>query len=87
MDRKELPAPIQVAAYSGYKANERPLSFVLEHKELAVVRVVDRWFGVEHDGFKVLAEDGKIYVIRWNRIQDVWLLVKIMDPEHKPSGS
>jgi len=83
----DLPVPINVVAYSGYKANERPLSFVVEQKKLGVATVMDRWVGVEHDDFKVLADDGMVYLIRWHRRLDVWLLVKIMDPEHKPIGS
>lgn len=83
----DLPVPIKVRAYSGYKANERPLSMEVEQKELAVVSVMDRWAGVEHDYFKVLADDGKVYLIRWQRNLDVWLLVKIMGPEHTPIGS
>ena len=72
------PVKIEVVAYSGYKANERPLSFVLEQKKLAVVDVLDRWYGVEHDYFKVLADDGKVYLIRWHRLPDLWFVVKIM---------
>ena len=73
------PVKIEVVAYSGYKANERPLYFVLEQKKLSVVNVLDRWYGVEHDYFKVLAEDGKVYLIRWHRILDLWFVVKIME--------
>jgi hypothetical protein len=73
------PVKIEVVAYSGYKANERPLYFVLEQKKLAVVDVLDRWYGVEHDDFKVLAEDGKVYLIRWHRLLDLWFVVKIME--------
>jgi hypothetical protein len=74
-----FPAKIEVAAYSGYKANERPLYFVLEQKKLRVVNVVDRWYGVEHDYFKVLADDGKVYLIRWHRLLDLWFVVKIIE--------
>jgi len=73
------PVKIEVVAYSGYKANERPLYFVLEQKKLAVLDVLDRWYGVEHDDFKVLAEDGKVYLIRWHRLLDLWFVVKIME--------
>jgi hypothetical protein len=75
----QTPVKIEVAAYSGYKANERPLYFVLDQKKLAVVDVVDRWYGEEHDYFKVLADDGKVYLIRWHRLQDLWFLVKIIE--------
>ena len=83
MDRTKFPVKIEVVAYSGYKANERPLYFVLEQKKLSVVNVVDRWYGVEHDYFKVLAEDGKVYLIRWHRILDLWFVVKIMERTEK----
>ena len=87
MGRTVFPVPIEVVAYSGYKANERPLSFVLEQKKLGVVSLMDRWYGVENDYFKVLADDGKIYLICWHRLLDLWFLVKIMDLEHRPIGS
>jgi len=77
--RTFFPVKIEVVAYSGYKANERPLYFVLEQKKLGVVGVVDRWYGVEHDYFKVLAEDGKVYLIRRHRLLDLWFVVKIME--------
>jgi hypothetical protein len=70
---------IEVMAYSGYKANERPLYFVLEQKKLSVVEVLDRWYGEEHDYYKVLADDGKVYLIRWHGFLDSWFLVKILE--------
>ena len=73
------PVKIEVVAYSGYKANERPLYFVLKEQKLGVVDVVDRWYGEEHDYFKVLADDGKVYLIRWHRLMDVWFLVKVLE--------
>ena len=82
-----FPVTVEVVAYSGYKANERPLYFVLEKKKLGVVRLLDRWYGVENDYFKILADDEKIYLIRWHRRLDLWFVVKIMDPEHRPTGS
>jgi hypothetical protein len=75
----QTPLKIEVAAYSGYKANERPLYFVLDQKKRVVVNVMDRWYGEEHDHYKVLADDGKVYLIRWHRLQDLWFLVKIME--------
>ena len=79
--KEGLPKNIKVYAYSGYKANERPTAFVVDHRTLKVTYVIDRWYGVEHDHFKVLADDGKIYFLKWNRIQDVWFLVKVMERE------
>jgi len=73
------PVKIEVAAYSGYKANERPLYFTLWQIKLGVVEVLDRWYGEEHDYFKILADDGKVYLICWHRIEDSWFLVKTQE--------
>lgn len=74
-----FPRRVEVEAYSGYKANERPLSFVLEGKRLEVQEVTDRWYGVEDDYFKLLASDGRTYILKWRRLLDVWLLVKVLE--------
>lgn len=78
MSQDILPVKIEVVAYSGYKANERPLSFVHQHKEIGVEEIIDRWYGVEHDYFKIRANDASVYLIKWHRILDLWFLVKIM---------
>jgi len=70
---------IQVAAYSGYKANERPLYFLIEGQKKNVVKIVDRWYGTEHDYFKVAADDGKVYLLKWHRTLDVWLMMSVFD--------
>ena len=65
---------IEVRSYSGYKANERPLSFELGERNFQVKRIVERWFGEDHDYFKVLADDGGVYLLKWNRNLDRWSL-------------
>jgi len=67
---------IKVIAYSGYKANERPIYFLLEHKRIDVKKILDRWSGQEHDYFKVLADDGQEYLLQWNRSMDKWFLAE-----------
>jgi len=70
---------IEVGSYAGYKANERPIYFVLEGRRLQVIEILDRWYGLEDDWFKILADDGRIYLIKWNRSLDTWLLVKVIE--------
>jgi len=62
----------RVWTYSGYKANERPVRFRLGEKELAVRKIVDRWYGEKHDYFKVVADDAKVYLLKRDREADVW---------------
>ncbi len=66
-------------AYSGYKANERPVYLIRDGERLRIENIVVRWYGPEHDYFKVVAEDGKVYLIKWHRYLDVWLLENILE--------
>lgn len=75
----QLPKKVEVIGYSGYKANERPLFFFLEQTRLEVRDIIDRWCGVDSDYFKVLASDGNVYLLKWQRLLDVWLLVKVYE--------
>jgi hypothetical protein len=70
---------IEVTAYSGYKANERPLYFILDQRRLEVEKIVDRWYGTEHDYFKVLADDGRQYLLRWHRSSDCWYVERTVE--------
>lgn len=65
---------IKVHAYSGYKADERPDSITLGEKTLKVDDILDRWYGEGYDYFKLLTEDGFIYIIRYDRGLDEWEL-------------
>jgi hypothetical protein len=70
---------LEVTAYSGYKANERPLHFILDQKRLKVEKIIDRWYGMEHDYFKVLADNGRSYLLKWHRSSDCWYLEKTIE--------
>ena len=68
-----------VKTYDGYKPAERPLSFEYEGLEHKVVEIVDRWYEANkiagrptYDYFKVRSDQGGIYILRHNRMHDVW---------------
>ena len=79
MSGYDFPKKVRVMGYSGYRLNERPLSFVLDDHEMQVVNVIDRWHGEEYEYFKLLADDGRVYLIKWHRIDDAWFVVRIME--------
>jgi hypothetical protein len=70
---------IQVDCYSGYKANERPINFTVRGRRLMVEEIIDRWYGINHSYFKILANDQKIYFIKYDQDEDLWTLEKITD--------
>jgi len=79
MKRLEL---IHVECYSGYKANEVPRAFIRKGKRYDIVEIRDRWYeggisrrSVKLDYYRVLAGDGKEYILRYNSLFDKWALL------------
>jgi len=69
---------LKVECYSGYKADERPLRFSIGDKlgrqVFEVREVLDQWYGVGYQCFKVLADDDNFYILRHQQEEDNWLL-------------
>jgi len=68
---------LEVQCYAGYKADERPLRFTPQAKEsrtYEVKEVLDQWYGVGYRCFKVLADDGGVYILRHHEQEDIWIL-------------
>ena len=77
-----MSLPIYVDAYSGYRANERPLSFSLDvaigENGVTVVydidAIEDRWYDPNAEYFKVRTVEGKRYILRCAEREDQWTL-------------
>ena len=67
-------AEMRVECYSGYRADERPLRFVICGREFEVAEVEDRWYSPGAIYFRVRATDGNFYVLRHEEGIDVWTL-------------
>jgi hypothetical protein len=65
---------IKVTAYSGYKENERPLSFTADEQRREVRSIISRWAEPDRDFFKVIADDGRVYILSWDRKSDQWFM-------------
>ncbi len=68
-----------VEAYAGYKGEETPRAFTHGGQRYTVKHVVDRWYGEEHAYFRVDADDGYRYVLRYDLTRLVWELVMKQD--------
>jgi hypothetical protein len=83
------PARIRltVECYSGYAADERPVSLRLGERRVGVAEILDRWYGEDHAYFKLTGEDGMRYLIRQDRASDAWELILFEAPTSpKASG-
>lgn len=63
---------INVRCYSGYKGVERPVSFSIGERYLNVEELIDQWYGPDYLYFKVRADDGNLYILKYNESADEW---------------
>jgi len=70
-----MSAQLKVDAYTGYKANQRPLAFSLGEKRMGIEKILDQWRGPDHTYFKVVADDANTYILRYSEADDHWDLV------------
>ena len=69
---------LRVETYSGYRADERPLRFSFPGRaavsQYQVEEILDQWYGVGYQCFKVRANDGNVYILRHEQTEDRWRL-------------
>jgi hypothetical protein len=65
---------IQVECYAGYRGEESPRRFTLGKRWIEAEKILDRWIGPDHRYFKVLGDDGAIYILRYESSNDRWEL-------------
>jgi len=70
---------ISVECYSGFKANERPVTFTFQERRWEVAEIVDQWYEGDLKGgrpeanyFKVRTVEGTIFLLRYLSLFDVW---------------
>lgn len=82
-ETEEANFPVHVKCYSGFKANERPLSFTLYGREFSVMDIEGSWFEEDETGrerracFRVRADDGDLYLLSYDEGSDAWILRRI----------
>jgi hypothetical protein len=74
-----MALPIQVMAYSGYKPNERPCTFLIEEDLYDIHEVIQRWREPFFEFFKVRTTNGKKFVLRCERDTEEWALCSEYD--------
>ncbi len=80
---EEANYPVQVKCYSGFRYNERPLSFTVCGKEFSVMDIEGSWFEEDETSrerracFRVRADDGDLYLLSYDQGRDAWVLRRI----------
>ncbi len=65
---------VEVECYAGYRGEETPRRIDLRGRKVAVVEVIDRWYGPDHRYFKLRGDDGAVYLLRHDEPADRWEL-------------
>lgn len=68
----ERPFEIEVECYAGYRADETPRRLLIGDRRVEVIEVLDRWLAPTHRYFKLRGDDGGIYLLRQDTIEDRW---------------
>ena len=71
MDRSHLV----VDAFAGDKGEETPRAFTLDGSRRTVTEIVTRWYTETHCYFRVQADNGHRYVLRYDLDNLIWELV------------
>ena len=81
---------LEVECYSGHRADERPLRFAFAGKpgtpKYEVKAVLDQWYGVGYQCFKVLVDDGNITSCVIRRAKIAGVSIRFGAPEKNSDG-
>ena len=78
---------LKVECYAGYRGDQRPSRFTLGERTYEILEVEDQWYSPGASFFRVRAEDGNVYILRRNEIQDQWTLEGFRTPRSGPVTS
>jgi hypothetical protein len=82
-EAKETGVKVKVECFRGREGEERPVRFKLRERDYIVEEVQDRWKGLDGEFFKVLVDDGNLYILRRTTSgADEWSLQSIGPQEH-----
>lgn len=68
VDRMRLIVETRTAA----PGEAEPVGFLLGDRRIAILEIVDRWPAPEQTYYKVLADDGALYILRREAVSADW---------------
>ena len=72
---------IEVIAYSGYRGEESPRTFIFQDKKIEVIEILSMWIeeGLKNKTrkrfFKVKGSDGYVYKVYYDEKEGEWFLL------------
>jgi hypothetical protein len=74
-----------VRCLAGYKAKERPISFLLDEREIEVDAILESWREPDYLCFRVETDDNSVYDLRHHEYEDFWQVTESPRIRHRSS--
>lgn len=75
--------PVIVKSYAGFKADEYPVSIIIDGREIGISEITDRWYQGDYnpdypvsDYFKVRTDESDELILKHEISRDQWFLLK-----------
>ncbi|MBU2489897.1 MAG: hypothetical protein KKA60_10955 [Proteobacteria bacterium] len=65
---------VRVSCHAGYRGEEAPGALETRGGSIRIREIQDRWLAPDHRYFRVLGEDGGMYILRHDMEKDLWEL-------------
>jgi hypothetical protein len=65
---------LHVESEAGPHGEREPRSFLIGATRIAITRIIDRWFASDRTWYKVAADDGATYILRYDGLLREWEL-------------
>lgn len=65
---------VKVECYAGHRGEQTPRAITLGNRRVEVRDVLDQWLASDHRYFKLLGDDGDVYLVRHDVTSDRWEL-------------
>jgi hypothetical protein len=72
---------LKVECYTGSQSQQSPVAFILRDSRYKVEEIIDRWYEEGASYFKVKADDGNIYLLKFDKRSSHWEWVFYQNPK------
>ncbi len=74
---------LQVEFFENSAGEAEPCTFYLKTQRIRIIEIIDRWLSPKHCYFKVKADDGGIYILRYEASDEQWELTMFQAMSHR----
>lgn len=82
-----MPVTIKVTCTAHHRGEETPVSFSVGEARRTVTDIRDAWLAPDHRYFKLVADDGGLYILRHDTNSQEWELVFYSLPQNPQNQS